>query len=878
MKNTKNETLVPLTGLTLEGVNQMTEQYGTNKLSEAQQDSIWDMFKDAFKDICIIVLLFALGVKIVLTIISAFVPSMQGGNDAIEIISILMAIALATGFSVLSDYRNQKRSNALQEEYGKTYAKVMRNGALVSILTSDITMHDVILLQSGDKVPADGLIVSGNIKVSQAALNGESRDENKGPATNFDEEESTDYSSACKVFMGSVVTSGEAYMVTTVLGDKSELGKINQSLNESEEEEIKDATTLKLEKLVGQIGKLGTFCGVLAGILLVVCSLIRGETALEIGAIAGLVAEAVMLGASILIMAIPEGLALIVSLIQSMNSENMYKHNILVSHKNAFSDSAFLNILFSDKTGTITQGKLSLVEFILGSGEIVKDLQTKEFIDAITINNLSKISDGAAIGSNNMDRALLTYAIEHGYDGSTREEEKIKEVSGFDSEKKCATAELIDGTILWKGATENIIDDINTYTGADGKEYQFRQEEREYLRSKMVEQSSRAMKLLSVVKIVGDKKNLLAVLCLRDDVRVDAVETVAELKSAGIQVVMVTGDMKETAVAIAKDAGILTGADSEVVLTHEELEAMSDDELKSALPNLRVVSRAKPLDKKRLVTIAQSIGNVCGMTGDGVNDAPALKAADCGFAMGDGTAVAQEAGDVVILNNSLTSIKDAIVNARTMMKSIGKFLIFQLSINVCTLLMNIIAPVIGVSEPFSIVSILWINMIMDTLAGLAFGGEPVLERYMNEHPVNREANILTGYIKSAIGVASVYITIGSLLILKDIGGIVTALTPTGVDAELYGKSIMFAFFIYSAIFNSLNTRSEKFNLFENIKDNMRFVYVMGSIFIMQTLIIEFAGSIFGITKLDAKSLLISIGLGLAIIPIDMIRKCFVKVK
>lgn len=873
---TKNGVLVPLTGLTSDDVEKNIKEHGTNKLSEAKQDSILDMFKDAFSDICIIVLLFALGVKIVLTVISNFVPSMQGGNDAIEIVSIIMAIALATGFSVLSDYRNQRRSTALQEEYGKTYAKVMRNGALESILTSDITMHDVILLQAGDKVPADGLVISGTVKVSQAALNGESRDETKSPADSFDEAESDDFTSSCKIFMGSVVTSGEAYMVTTVLGDASELGKINQSLNESDEDEIKDATTLKLEKLVGQIGKLGTICGILAGVLLVVCSLFRGETAFEVAAIVALVAEAVMLGASILIMAIPEGLALIVSLIQSMNSENMYKHNILVSHKNAFSDSAFLNILFSDKTGTITQGVLSLVEFVLGSGKVISDLKTKEFIDAITINNLAKVSEGKAIGSNNMDRALLTYALANGYDGSTREEERIKELSGFDSEKKCATAELIDGTILWKGATENIIDKVTHYIDEGGKEVKFTAKNKEAVQAKMIEQSSRAMKLLSVVKIVDKKTVLLAVLCLRDDVRADAVETVAELSSAGIQVVMVTGDMKETAIAIAKDAGILKN-DTDIILTHDELEALSDDELKEKLPNLRVVSRAKPLDKKRLVSIAQSLGNVCGMTGDGVNDAPALKAADCGFAMGDGTAVAQEAGDVVILNNSLTSIKDAILNARTMMKSISKFLIFQLTVNVSTLLMNVVAPVVGINEPFSIVSILWINLIMDTLAAMAFGGEPVLERYMNEAPVKREANILTNYIKSAIGVASVYITIGSLLILKDVGGITTMLTPAGCEnPELYAKTIMFAFFIYSIIFNSLNTRSEKFNLFEDIKENMRFVYVMGAIFILQTIIIEIGGSVFGITRLDAKSLLVTMVLGAIIIPIDMIRKAIVR--
>lgn len=875
MNENKNKTLVPISGLSTNDVEQSKQKFGTNKLSEAKQDTILDMFKDAFKDPCILVLLGALGIKLILTLIGHFYPAFAGENDAVEIVSILLAVALATGFSVLSDYKNQKRSSALQEEYGKTYAKVMRNGALESILTSDIVKGDVVLLQAGDKVPVDGLIISGKVKVSQAALNGESRDENKEAAVDMTDAESTDYGSAYKVFMGSVVTSGEAYMVATIIGDASELGKINQSLNESEEEEVKDATTEKLEKLVGQIGKLGTVCGVLAGALLVICSIVRGQVVLEFAAMASLVAEAIMLGASILIMAIPEGLALIVSLIQSMNSENMYKHNILVSHKSAFSDSAFLNILFSDKTGTITQGKLSLVEFIVGNGKVISDLKTKEFIDSITINNLAKVSEGKAIGSNNMDRALLTYAINNGYDGSTHEEEKVKELSGFDSEKKCATAEMLDGTIYWKGATENIIDKVTHFIDVDGTEKKFADADKKAVQDKMIEQSSRAMKLLSVVKMKGDKVTLLAILCLRDDVRADAIQTVKELHSAGIQVVMVTGDMKETAVAIAKDAGILTGDANEVVLTHEELERLSDEELKKKLPNLRVVSRAKPLDKKRLVNVAQQLGHVCGMTGDGVNDAPALKSADCGFAMGDGTAVAQEAGDVVILNNSLTSIKDCILNARTMMKSIGKFLIFQLTINVCTLLMNVIAPVVGVTEPFSIVSILWINLVMDTLASLAFGGEPVLERYMNGHPVSREASILTKYIISAISVSAIFITVVSLVILKDIGGIITMLTPAGVDTTLYGKSLMFAFFIYAVVFNSFNTRSEKFNLFEHIGENKRFLLVMGTVFVLQTIIIEIGGSVFGITRITANSLLVALALGFLIIPIDMIRKVII---
>lgn len=863
-------------GLIDQEVQKSKQQYGTNELAKKETESLWSMFIGAFDDIWIKVLCAALVLKIVLSVVGIFVPALSGGNDAIEIVSIILAIALATGFSTLSEYRNTSRSEALQEEYNKTYAKVIRNGKLVKILTSEIVKGDTVLIQAGDKVPVDGLLFEGSVKVSQAALNGESRDESKKATDSMDEAESTDYASSAKVFMGSVVTSGEAYMVATVIGDASELGKINKALTDDDEaEERKDTSSLKLEKVAAGIGKLGVSAAAIAGILHVVLTLVRSDSSVSAVFVLLLIAEAVMLMASIVIMAVPEGLPMMNSLVQAMNTESMYKKNILVSHKAAFSDSAYMNLLFSDKTGTITEGNLSLVEFITGDGKIVSKVLTEEFIEAITLNNLAKISEGKAIGSNNMDRALLSYAIDNNVadiDGS----DKVKEISGFDSEKKCATVELTDGTIYWKGATENIIDRVTHYITEDGGVKEFTATDKKDLESKMHDQAKRTMKLLSVAKIKGEEVTLYAVLCLRDNVRVDAIETVEVLNKAGIQVVMVTGDAEETAVAIAKEAGILK-SDSDIVLTHEELEALSDEDLKKKLPNLRVVSRAKPLDKKRLVSVAQQLDNVCGMTGDGVNDAPALKQADIGFAMGDGTAVAQEAGDVVILNNSLTSIKDCVLNSRTMAKSVGKFLIFQLTVNISTLLMNILAPILGWTEPFSIVQILWINLIMDTLAAMAFGGEPILNRYMNVKPAKRTDNILTGFIKSAIGVSSVFITLGSILILENIAGITDFVTPADcADPALYKKTFMFAFFIYAIIFNSLNTRSDKFNLFEHIGENKNFIRVMGAIFILQTVIIEIGGKVFSTTTLNVQALLVSMGLGLLIIPVDLIRKAIVR--
>lgn len=878
MSNINKEEL--MRGLSDSQVNKSKQDFGTNALAKKETESLWSMFIGAFDDIWIKVLCAALVMKIVISVIGVFVPALAGENDVVEIISIVLAIALATGFSTLSEYRNSSRSEALQEEYNKTYAKVMRNGKLVNILTSEIVKGDTILVQAGDKVPTDGVLFEGHIKVSQAALNGESRDEDKTAADNLDEAESTDYASANKIFMGSVVTSGEGYMVATVIGDASELGKINKALtDDNEEDERKDTSSLKLEVVAAGIGKLGVSAAAIAGVLDVVLNLIRTDEPITVVYVLLLVAEAVMLMASIVIMAVPEGLPMMNSLVQSMNTESMYKKNILVSHKAAFSDSAYMNVLFSDKTGTITQGNLSLVEFITGDGKIVDHIPNQEFIEAITLNNLAKISEGKPIGSNNMDRALLGYALEHGYDDSKNDPDKVADISGFDSEKKCATVTLKNGLVYWKGATENIIDKVTHYMLPSGEEKEFTAADKKAVEDQMLAQAKRTMKLLSVAKIADGKTVLMAVLCLRDNVRTDAVETVEILNNAGIQVVMVTGDAEETAVAIAKEAGILKDEKNDVVLTHEELEQMSDEELKKKLPNLRVVSRAKPLDKKRLVSISQQLDNVCGMTGDGVNDAPALKQADIGFAMGDGTAVAQEAGDVVILNNSLTSIKDCVLNSRTMSKSVGKFLIFQLTVNISTLLMNIIAPILGWTEPFSIVQILWINLIMDTLAAMAFGGEPILDRYMNEKPALRKDNILTTYIKSAIGTSSVFITLGSILILENIGGITDFVTPAGcADPELYEKTFMFAFFIYSIIFNSLNTRSEKFNVFEHIRENKNFIIVMGAIFVLQTIIIEIGGQVFSTTTLNAKALLVSMLLAVLIIPVDMVRKAIVSKK
>ena len=938
-------------GLTSKEVELSRNKHGTNQLSRRKTDSLFTMFLNSFKDTWVIILCVALLLEILFSTVSVFVPALGGGNKIIEILSILIAVILATGFSTVTEYRNTSRSEALHEEYCKTTSKVIRDERLITIPTDDIVLGDVILLQAGDKVPTDGTLIEGHVKVSQAALNGESEDELKKslftdiirknskleniyiadiqkddillnadkvidrlpfktemtringklyPKALQDAEiyKSKDPKNIFKVFMGSVVTGGEAYMAASVIGDETELGIINKYFIGADEDDLAeqgskngkkrtDTSSLKLKAVATNIGKLGGLAALIAAIEKIVFGISSTSQDITGIFILMLFAEAVMKMASIVIMAVPEGLPMMNNLVQSMNTESLYKKNILVSHKPAFSDSAYMDILFTDKTGTITKGNLELIEFIMGNGEkcdVIKN--NPDFIGAVTLNNDAKISEGKAIGSNNIDRALLNYAINQGFDGTVYEKLKLNicqddssDAGKFNSEKKCSTAALKDGSTYWKGATELVIDKITHYMDSSGQIMNFTEDDRKKLQSIIDKQSKRMFKMLSIVKITENRNTdkcgyvLYAVASFRDDIRSDAYETVQTLKESGIQVVMITGDGKETAVAIARESGIFIEESGDIALTHQELTSMSDDEIIKIIDKLKVVSRADPYDKRRLVKIVQSMDHVAGMTGDGINDAPALKQADVGFSMGDGTAVAQEAGDIVILNNSLSSIKDCVLNSRTMAKSVGKFLIFQLTVNVSTLLMNIIAPLLGWVDPFSIVEILWINLIMDTLAALAYGGEPILERYMKEKPIRRNDPILTGYIKSAIAFSSLFITAGSFIILENVGGILSYVTPAGcTDTAVYERTFMFAFFIYSIIFNSLNTRSETVNIFEHINENKKFIAVMSCIFIMQTLLLRHGGSVFQTVPLSFRGYAVSIGLAFLIIPADIARK------
>lgn len=865
-------------GLTKEEVARSYQEHGNNALSSKETETFLSILIGAFDDPWIKVLLFGLALKTVINIACMINPSL-GHADWIEVVSLIAAIGLSTGVASFSEWKNGKEFNSLQEQASKIVVKVYRDGHLHELNIDELVIGDVVQLRAGDQIPADGIILDGTLKVNQASLNGESEDANKYALGDNPMPSADDTFNEFILLRGSYVTEGEAVMEVTTIGDNTMLGSINVAIQEDGKE---SPSTEKLSRLAGQIGVMGSTGAI--GYLVINAILVSGliNTVARPDNWFFFIIQLIMYAVTIVIMAVPEGLPMMLAMVASMNSRRLLAENILVRKPASTETAGYINILFSDKTGTITEGVLKLVDVLQADGttyttgdteglpfEITPASLKEELKIGLGLNNDSVISDGVAIDSNQTDRALMTFLYSYGLVPESRESVVSKEA--FTSATKFASVTLGSGETYIKGAPEIILSGVTKYIKKDGSVGDFTPEIAEKFNSASIEQANRSMRVLAIVKQVAGVKTLIAGVCIRDNVRQGIKETVRVMNEAGVTVVMVTGDRKETAVAIAKEAGIYKSTD-DVVLTHDELASLSDEEVKTLLPRLKVVSRALPLDKKRLVNLAQEIDLVAGMTGDGVNDAPSLKAADIGFSMGDGTQAAQESSDVVILNNSLTSIEKAVLYGRTMTESVKKFIIFQLTVNVTTIALALIGPLVGFKEPFTIIQILWINLIMDTLAALAFGEEPTLERYMKRPPIGRKENILTGYMKSAIGVAGLFITVVSTMLLANLFNLQQMLDLHDSKEVL---TFMFTFFIYAVIFNSLNTRSHGFNVFEHIGRNKRFIYVMVSIAIVQSLIIQFGGEVFNTVPMDLKHFGMALGLAFLIIPVDMIRKALI---
>lgn len=747
-----------LQGLNKQQVEESRQKHGANTLTQIPPEPLWKKILEGFKDPMIMILLVALVIQVVLCF--------MGEAHWYEPVGILIAIMIANGVSAISENQQEGKASALKaEEEAKEVAKVLRDGKLMEIHVSEVVVGDLVYLQAGDKISADGEIVEGLVKVDQATLNGETKEATKTVNESGEAYNTKDLLNRCYVYRGTVVCSGEAYMEVKVVGDKTLFGELALEVQEDTRETPLQVKLAKLAKQIstfGYIGAIAIVVGVFARTLL------GGNIPNTFMEWVNLSIEAITVAVTIIVCAVPEGLPMLTSILLSYQSMRMAKDNVLVHKINGLETAGSLSLLFSDKTGTITEGKLSVVE--VATGNVRKFSSMKELPlplkDEVTIgiglNNSSSYSNGSIIGGNSTDRALMSFLVDAGVDANVARED-VRNFNAFDSAKKYSTVTINhNGKVVTyiKGAPERIIARCQTYLDENGAVKPLT--ERNFLMTYMDEQAGRSMRLLGVAKCDGDTADgegltLVCVLAIRDNVRKEAVDAIREVQEAGIQVVMVTGDRKETAVAIAKEAGLLKH-NTDVALTSAELAELSDDELKKVLPNLRVVSRALPTDKSRLVRCAQELNLVVGMTGDGVNDSPALKKADVGFAMGSGTEVAKEAGDITILDDNFLSIEKAILYGRTMFKSIRKFLIFQLTVNVAAVLTCFLAPLFGENEILTVIQLLVVNLAMDTLAAIAFGSEPALMEYMKEKPIARDASIVTGKMMSQVVVSGLYIT------------------------------------------------------------------------------------------------------------------------
>ena len=846
---------------------------GTNELTQRETETFWEMFKESLQDTWLRILMVALALEVVFYAIGRIWPDL-GSDDWFSAVAIFLVIVAVSFIGTYINYKQDRGAQALQNEASQIMVKVYRDGNLVELSINDIVLEDCVYLQPGDKIPADGILLDGSLNVDQSALNGESREAEKIVLGDNEIPSNDDLFTKFKCFRGSVVTSGSAVMQVTSVGDNTVLGTINVSLQEKDES--KTPSEEKLDRLANGIGKFG-YCGGAAAALIKVVLGFMNMSNYTVGSVAYLLLSSLVLGVSIIVMAVPEGLPLMNTMVQGLNVGKMLKAHIYVKNPKAIETAGYLTHIYTDKTGTLTNGKMTVANIVTGNSNIYEsfdkicDVVKNDIIIGAGINNDATISgDGKAIGSNDTDRALITYLA---IDNKVKIDKSLAVVrEPFDSRVKYAAVTMEDGVKYLKGAPDIIMKGCNSYVDENGNNKPFDEATYQKLKATWDAQTERAMRVIAIVKECNGEKVFVALVSIRDDVRKDVNGSVKKMLGAGVKVTMVTGDVLATAKAIAKEAGLITKP-TDICLTHDELAKMSDEDLIKILPNLKVVARAVPSDKERLVEASRSIGEVVGMTGDGVNDASALHKADVGFAMGSGTEVAKEAGDIIILNDSLTSIADAIMYGRTMSKSVKKFIIFQLTVNVSTVFTAVLGPLFGWSEVFTIVQILWINMIMDTLAAIAFGQEPARESYMDEKPVARTADILNGYLKSSILVGGVFITIICLGILNNIFGIYNVIGTSNMDIV---RTFMFATFIMAIIWNSFNARTDSLNLFEHITENHNFMIVMSAVTIIQVLIIQFGGKVFGTTPLSLNNWIAVVLIAFMIIPIDIIRKIVVK--
>ena len=856
-------------GLNNEEVKENRKKYGSNNISGKNTNTFFNLFIETLGDPIIKILIIALAVKTIF---------LFKDFDYFETIGIVIAILVASLISAISEYGSNKAFERMQEESSKINVRVRRNKKIIEISIDDIVKNDVIILSSGEKIPADGILIRGKLSVDESSLNGESKEVYKELT-----EDINIISDKNKVYRGTTIYDGTAEVLITKVGMDTLYGKMAKELTTGE-----DISPLKLRltNLAKIISKIGYIAAILIAISYLFSKIFILNNfnlsiikAIPLNTIIGYILEAMTLAVSVLVMAVPEGLPMMITLVLSTNSKKMLKNKVLVRKMVGIETAGSLNILFTDKTGTITNGKMEVISILDGSlneytniNELLPSYR-QILIDSIIYNNDSEYDSttNKIIGGNITDKALLSFAGQNKKDTI-----KIIDKIMFNSQNKYSISIIEKNNKkikLIKGAPDVLLKYTTNYIDENGKSKYL---DKEKLMSIIKEKTNKGIRAIaistsqSIYPTDNIRRNILVgIIFIKDEIRKEARDGLNLIKSAGINTIMVTGDSKETATSIAKEVGIVSN-NADVILSSNELSKINDEELKKIIPRLKVVSRALPEDKKRLVLLTKELGLVTGMTGDGVNDCIALKKGDVSFAMGSGTEVAKEASDIVILDDNIVSISKAILYGRTIFKNIRKFIIFQLSVNVSAILLALIGPFIGVPSPITVVQMLWINMVMDTLAGLAFSYEVPRIEYMKEPPKKKEENILNKYMINEILSSGLYSLVLCIIFLK-----LPIIKSLFVDNNHFMTSF-FCLFIFLATFNAFNARTHRLNIFAHLSENKIFLLIILFIIIVQISITYSGITIFQTTRINIKELLITIVLSFSIIPLDIIRKIITK--
>ena len=875
-------------GFTDKEVKESRAKFGSNEIPDSEPTTFWQEFKETFQDPMIKILL-AIAVLMIVMFFFGYAEIYEPMGTIIAVL-IVAFVTAKTGVASDTKYRELKKSTK------KDQCKVHRNGVVAVIDVDDVVVGDQVLLQSGDKIPADGILHTGNLKVNNSALNGEAEECEKkaaGEGVYLAEEITGDtFVDSYSLFRGAVIFDGEGIMDVQKVGLHTMMGKMAE---EMQEEEPDSPLKVKLSKLADQISKFGYIGAIVIAVMYFVYFIIMAggfQAYFSMGpakVVQDLI-DAVSLAVVIIVCAVPEGLPLMISLVLMQNTSKMLDHNVLVRKAEGIETAGSLNILFSDKTGTITKGELEVVDFFTADGtsisanELRHHGKVKGLLDLAIGKNTQAMFDvyHKVIGGNATDQALLkfigeeTFCMLDGNDGC-----KVSAHQGFNSSNKFSQARIESiGKTFYKGAPERLLAKATKYLDGDG---QIKEINQKALNQKIDSLAAKAMRVLAfgysekelVKNQINDDLVIIGLVAIRDDVRPSAKDAIRQVQEAGIQVVMITGDRLETAVAIAKDAGLLKN-ESDRALSSAQLNQMSDEEVKAILPQIRVIARALPTDKSRMVRLCQEMNLVVGMTGDGVNDSPALKRADVGFAMGSGTEAAKEAGKIVILDDNFSSIKDAIWYGRTIYHNILKFCKFQLVINVTAVVVSAVAPFLGIEEPLKVTHLLFVNLVMDGLGAMMLGNEPALSKYMKEAPRRRDEGIISKDMMTQIGFMGIWLVILSFLFLKL--PVITNL----FDNKAQHLTAYFVLFIFSALFNGFNVRDERFGIFKRLNENPDFLKVFFIIMLVQIMIVNAAaipfqvfiwiGKMFSCIPFGAKGWIVTVLLSMTMIPVDCLRK------